>query len=85
MENKYVNAVVSGLKPCVIGIILAVGSYMIIENFTPMIKTGIDIRTTVITAILAAIMFLSKPIIKKKPSPITLIVIAAVLGMIIYI
>ena len=32
LKNKYVQAVLRGLKPCMIGIILATGIYMIIRN-----------------------------------------------------
>ena len=32
LQNKYVNAALEGLKACVIGIILAVGIWMIVKN-----------------------------------------------------
>ncbi len=32
LKNRYVQAALSGLKPCVIGIILATGVYMMIRN-----------------------------------------------------
>ena len=32
MKNKYVQAVLRGLKPCVIGIVLATGVYMVLKN-----------------------------------------------------
>ena len=31
-KNKYVQAVLRGLKPCVIGIVLATGAYMLLGN-----------------------------------------------------
>lgn len=85
IRNKYVQAVLNGLKPCIIGIILATGVYIVINNVVPIVKdTSINIHTTVITIILTAIMFGSKPILKKKISPIMLIVISAFLGIFIY-
>jgi len=32
LKNKYVQAVLRGLKPCVIGIVLATGIYMVLGN-----------------------------------------------------
>lgn len=85
IRNKYVQAVLDGLKSCIIGIILATGVYIVINSFAPIVQdTFINIYAAVITIILAAIMFGSKPILKKKISPIMLIVISAFLGIFIY-
>ena len=84
-NNKGVQSVLYGLNPCVIGIILATGIVFIINNiftFGPMKITGI--KEIILTVILGAIMFGSGPVFKKKPSPILLIIIAAVLGIIVY-
>lgn len=78
LENKYVQAVLHGLKPCIIGIILATGAYMTVNH------AAADIRAGILTVVLAALMFGSKPIFKKKMSPITLIAISACLGMVAY-
>lgn len=78
LENKYVQAVLHGLKPCIIGIILATGAYMTANH------AAADIRAGILTVVLAALMFGSKPIFKKKMSPITLIAISACLGMVAY-
>lgn len=78
LENKYVQAVLHGLKPCIIGIILATGAYMTVNH------AAADIRAGILTVVLAALMFGSKPIFKKKMSPITLIAISACLGMAVY-
>ncbi len=78
LENKYVQAVLHGLKPCIIGIILATGAYMTVNH------AAADIRAGILTVVLAALMFGSKPIFKKKMSPITLIAISACLGMVVY-
>ena len=85
-KNKYVQAVLKGLKPCMIGIVLATGIYMIISSLIPaMTGEPFDIRTLAITLILAMIMFGSQYIItKRKVSPIMLIGISAVLGAVVY-
>ena len=84
LKNRYVNAVMDGLKPCVTGVILAVGAYMIFTNLFYTVGTSLDLRAIIITSILAAVNFGAKPMFKKKLSPITLIGISAALGMLIY-
>ena len=78
LENKYVQAVLHGLKPCIVGIILATGAYMTVNH------AAADIRAGILTVVLAALMFGSKPVFKKKMSPIALIAISACLGMVVY-
>lgn len=85
LENRYVKAVLGGLKPCVIGIILATGVYMTVHNGIPgMGKPGLDLRPAAITAILAAVMWGAKPVLKRKVSPLALIAVSACLGILVY-
>ena len=85
LENRYVKAVLGGLKPCVIGIILATGVYMTVHNgISGMGKPGLDLRPAAITAILAAVMWGSKPVLKRKVSPLALIAVSACLGILVY-
>ncbi|MBO4938584.1 MAG: chromate transporter [Oscillospiraceae bacterium] len=82
LKNTYVQAVLRGLKPCVIGIIFATGLCMIIENCAPAGKA--DAKAACITAILALILFGYERIRKKKMSPIPLIIISAFVGICVY-
>ena len=85
IENKYVQAVLGGLKPCVTGIVLATGAYMVIHNVLPLSGGAvIDLPAVIITALLVAAMLLYPKIVKKKLSPIALICISAILGIVIY-
>ena len=85
LENRYVKAVLGGLKPCVIGIILATGVYMTVHNgISGMGKPGLDLRPAAITAILAAVMWGAKPVLKRKVSPLALIAVSACLGILVY-
>lgn len=85
LKNKYVQAVLRGLKPCVIGIVLATGLYMIVQNCLSIGKgLGIDIISLLITLALTATMIAYKHIFKKKLSPIMLIVLSAIIGIIAY-
>ena len=52
LKNKYVQAVLRGLKPCVIGIVLATGIYMVFGNcFGAISALGINLRAVIVTAI----------------------------------
>ena len=85
LKNKYVQAILRGLKPCVIGIVLATGIFMMLSNcFGLGSSLAINLRAIIITVLLAAAMFAYKHFKKKKLSPIALIIISACLGIIIY-
>ncbi|MBR3950152.1 MAG: chromate transporter [Oscillospiraceae bacterium] len=81
MQHPYVQAILRGLKPCVVGIILATGIKMILGSCIPQ---SIDWRAAGVTAVLAVILFGSPKLLHKKVSSITLICIAAVLGILVY-
>ena len=82
LDHPSVQAILRGLKPCIIGIILATGVDMILSNSLP--GHIPDWKALGLTAILAAILFGCKWKFKKKIPPITLICIAAVLGIFTY-
>lgn len=85
IKNPYIQAVLRGLKPCVIGIILATGCYMILHNcFTLNKETTVSIRAVIVTAVLFGVKFVYRHLKKKKMSPIMLIVISALIGMMVY-
>jgi len=85
LKNKYVQAVLRGLKPCVIGIVLATGFSMVIKNaFWFNNSLDGDVRNIVITLALTAAMAGYKKLKNKKLSPIMLIVISACLGAALY-
>jgi len=85
LENKYVNAVLGGLKPCVIGVILAIGIYMLVGTILPELKLGaFDINAAIIAVLIIGIRYGYKLLFKKKMSSITLIVVSAFLGIAAY-
>ncbi len=48
LKNKYVQAVLQGLKPCVVGIVLATGVYMIVTNCLRFgSETGLHIQAVI--------------------------------------
>ena len=85
LKNKYVQAILRGLKPCVIGIVLATGIYMMLKNcFVTISDVTINLNAVIISALLIASMFGYKHLKKKKLSPISLILLSAVLGIIVF-
>lgn len=83
LKNAYVQVVLQGLKPSIIGIILATGIYMTGKNsFSG--GSAIDLKSLSITVLLAAAMLGYKRFFRKQLSPILLIVCSACLGMIVY-
>ena len=85
LKNKYVQAVLRGLKPCVIGIVLATGIYMVLSNcFGAITAIKADIQAIILTAILVVTMFGYKHFAKKKLSPIILIIVSAIAGVVVY-
>ena len=84
LKNPYVQAVLRGLKPCMIGIILATGVFMLIRNGIVIRDRAMQIRPLILTLVLGAIYFSSRKIKKSGISPILLICISAVAGMAVY-
>ena len=85
LRNKYVQAILRGLKPCVIGIVLATGIYMVLSNCFGTLKApAFHVQAILITALLFAAKYISARLMNKKLSPILLIILSACLGMIVF-
>ena len=84
-ENKYVQAILNGMKPSVVGIIIGIGLYMILHNCN-LTKNfdSINTRSLIITLILFTIYYGSRKVLKNKLTPIKLIIISAITGIIAY-
>ena len=82
IRNAYVQAMLRGMKPCIIGIILATGTDMLVKNCG--FPTGPDWKAMILTAVLAILFFGSGKVLKKKLSPIALIGISGLLGIVVY-
>jgi chromate transporter len=83
LENKYVQAILGGMKPSIIGIIMGIGLYMILQNCKVTNNlNNIDIKSVVMTVILLSIYYGSRRVLKKGLTPIKLIIISALVGII---
>ena len=85
LKNRYVQVILQGFKPCVVGIILSTGVYMTLHHCFPLTATAIvDLQACFIAALLLGISTLYRNWKKKKISPILLIFLAALLGIVLY-
>ena len=81
IRNPNVQAMLAGMQPCIIGIIVATGVQLSLKACFP--QGAVDFRALVIAAILVGVILFCKKT-KKKISPIRLIGISAVLGILFY-
>lgn len=97
LKDRRVQAALGGLKPCLIGIILATGCWMILHNcFTAAVPgpSGAaggaplpampDAKRVLLTAALVLLYYGGSAVLKKKRSPILLILISAGIGAILF-
>ena len=85
LDNKYVKAVMRGLQACVIGVITAVGCFMLYQNAVlPLTAEPADFRPLILAGVLALVYFGSRKVMKKGLSPIMLIGISACLGILFF-
>ncbi len=88
MQYKGVKAFMGGIRPCVIALILATAAIMLLNSLFGLTTVGggfaIDLRGIVIFVILIGISIFAKKVIKKKVSPILMIVFSAVFGIVFY-
>ena len=85
LKNRFVQAMLRGLKPCMAGIILATGVYMLVHNCISLTNgPALDARAGIMTAVLAAAIFGSKRLTGKKVSPVVVILVSGLLGMVVY-
>ncbi len=89
MQLEPVQAALAGVRPCVVALILGTAITLGISTllgFKNIAEGGFapDIMGIIIFAVVAVTAAVVKKLSGKKPSPIIMIVISAVLGMILY-
>ena len=85
LKKKPVQATLRGVKPCIMGVILATGVYMALSAILGSVKSvAFDWVALVILAVLILAVVLYQKIRKKELSPILIIVISAILGAVLY-
>ena len=89
IKYKGVQAFLGGVRPAVVGLIVATALTMFMSTLLGFANistapTGVDYRGIIIFAAIVAISNIVKKIKGKKPSPILMIVISAVMGIALY-
>ena len=88
LKYRGVRAFLEGVRPCVVGLILATAVTLLLSTLFQFHSLGDpllpDYRGLGILAVLAVTAFVFQKLKKKKPSPILMILLSAVLGMILY-
>jgi len=84
IQNRYVQAILRGFKPAMVGIIFATGAWMIFRNLFGSTMGEVSLKAVIITLILGVLYFGQKKLFKLSISPILLVVISAVLGIVGY-
>ena len=84
LKSPYVQAVLLGIKPCMIGIILATGVYMIWKNGVVLQENSLLLRPLILTIVLGSVYFGSRKLRKGGISQILLICLSAVAGVAAY-
>ena len=84
LQNGYVQAVLRGLKPCIIGIILATGVQMLASSIFTAGDLSVNVRSAVIAAALTGILLAVRKFTGRKITAIPLIILSALLGIIAY-
>ncbi len=88
LKYKGVNAFLSGVRPCVVGLIIATSIIMLILKLMGISTLedtfSFDAFAVIIFVLVALTSFFFKKVRKKNISPIVLIVISALLGTVFY-
>ena len=88
LKYKGVQAFLGGVRPAVVGLILATSINMFLTSIVGLSGIGsaiaFDPMGLIIFGILVGVGYFGKKVLKKKPSPILMILISAVLGMVMY-
>lgn len=88
-SNKYVSAFLDGIKPVVIGFILAVGITLLLKVLSIVVVSpvglgSVDLKGIIIAVVITCIIAIPKYVFKKKTPPIITIMSSAILGIIAY-
>ena len=88
MKYAGVEAFLSGVRPCVVAMILATALTMALSTLFGFTKLGsgtaVSVRSVVVSALLWGGHFVYKKAAKKAPSPIAMIAISAGLGILLW-
>ena len=81
VKHPLFQSMLSFVKPCIAGIILAAGAYMMLNSCFHIGSDGqIDLRTAAVIVLLLGLMYIPREIMHKRISPILFIAIGGAIG-----
>jgi chromate transporter len=85
IKNRHIQAVLGGIKSCFIGLVMAMGAYLIINNIASSARQGsVAWQTPLMTAALLTLSFGYQIFRKKDFPPVLLIVVSAGMGLLLF-
>ncbi len=85
VKNRYVQAVLRGLKPCLAGIVLATGASMLFSICCgSLFSPSPDGKNAAFVLFLLLVLYGSRFFLHKKLSPILLIILSAIAGIAVF-
>ena len=82
LKNRWIQLALRGMKPCVIGIVLSTGIFLLVQSVAPSFAP--DLRALALLLCLLAGRLLYQHLRRSRLSPIGLIILSAVLGVLFY-
>ncbi len=82
LDNKYFKAILDGMKPSIIGVIIGIGLYMILHNCSEKNFTNVNYKSLYMTIFLFVIYYGSIRFLKNGLTPIKLIIFSAITGIV---
>ena len=83
-KRQFLKTAMEGIKPCISAVICATGIHLALELTVLKAVHGIDYLSIAMLALIVTIVVLYKKLVKKDISPILLIIISAMIGIIAF-
>lgn len=85
LKYEIVKSILDYIKPAIVGLIIGTGLLLFINTISIFGPKEFDYKKIIILGIIILISLLCKIIFKKKISPILLIILSGILGIILYL
>lgn len=85
LKYEIVKSILGYIKPAIVGLIIGTGLLLFINTISIFGPKEFDYKKIIILGIIILISLLCKIIFKKKISPILLIILSGILGIILYL
>lgn len=88
LKYKGVQAFLTGVRPCIVAMIFATGILMAIHTFCSVQRVGDNLNPDIRSIVVFGVLILTHVFVKKKchqePSPVAMIIVSALLGILLW-